>query len=174
MGGPNFWSYSSPGDYSSPMNYQSPMQYGTPFQYSPPATDSDDGGDGIGSGGDGSGGKRWTGFGGEGEDGGKFLRKLNWLAALLYASLGLVGYFVGGSTMSLIGGASLSAPFALAGPLMSLNTTLGVVFGLVFSALIFAYCYSKYAKSKKMMPAGVLFGFSTYTLLAYLKVVMGH
>ena len=88
-------------------------------------------------------------------------------------ALKVVGYFVGGSTMSLIGGASLSAPFALAGPLMSLNTTLGVVFGLVFSALIFAYCYSKYAKSKKMMPAGVLFGFSTYTLLVYLKVVMG-
>jgi len=52
---------------------------------------------------------------------------------------------------------------------MGVNPSLGAGLGLVFSVLVLAYCAKKFHKSKKLVPGGVLFGFSAWTLLAYLR-----
>jgi len=124
--------------------------------------------------GGGGGRGRGAGAGGAGgEDKYRFIRRVGWIVAFFYACLGLIGYAMANSTTSLVGGACLSIPFAIASSLMELSPTLGVVFGLVFSIPVFAYCYNKYKKSRKLVPAGLLFGFSTWTLVSYAKVLVG-
>ena len=169
MGGPNFWSYTQPADYKSPSDYKSPLSYNAPFQYSPPSTEEGGGGGGGGGAGKGFGGG-WGGDGGESGD--SFPRKIGWIAAFVYAALGMVGYVAAGSTMSLIGGAALSLPFAVASALMELNLALGTWFGLIFAALVFAYCFNKFQKSKKVVPGGALFAFSAFTLGSYAKALL--
>ena len=174
MGSPNIWEYSRPGDYSSPRPYQTPGKYSIPWQYGASSssaaaeTEMD-----RGSGGGGGGGGRGSGGGrGEGDDGGRYIRKVGWLTALFYALLGLLGYVMANSTASLVGGAVLSVPFVVASTLLELNVTLGAVFGLVFALFVFAYCAKKFNKSRKMVPAGLLFAFSSWTLLSYLRALL--
>ena len=162
-GGPNFWSYGTPSTYSSPMDYKSPGDYQTPFQYSPPSTTGEGGGGG-------SGGGRGFGLGGGGDgDGGR----IGWVAAFVYAALGLVGYLAAGSSASLVGGAALSVPFAVSSLARRLSPALGSCLGLAFSALVFAFCLKKFRKSAKKQVSGTLLAFSAYVLATYAKIVLG-
>ncbi len=186
MGAPNFWEYGTPGDYSSPSSYRAPGQYQVPFKYSPaggaPGPISARASGGGGSGGGTGGGGRKGGSGGSGGSGGRggsggdkwrSIRKVGWLVALLYASLGLIGYVMANSTASLVGGAALSTPFAIASLLMELNAAVGLGVGLAFSVVVFAYCVKKFRKSGKLMPAGLLLSFSTWSLISYLRAIVG-
>ena len=188
MGSPNFWEYGSPVDYSSPKPYQTPGEYQTPFPYSPSSDVRSDtntslgGGTGWGTGGRGGG----RGGGGDNRGGtsrgdssgsddgerGKRVRRVGWIVACFYACLGMIGFLIANSTASLVGGLMLSLPFVTASALMELNLILGVSFGLTFGVLVFGYCLKKYLKSRKLVPAGALLAFSSWTLYSYVQYLL--
>eukprot|EP00197_Chlamydomonas_leiostraca_P002250 CAMPEP_0202858656 /NCGR_PEP_ID=MMETSP1391-20130828/1091_1 /ASSEMBLY_ACC=CAM_ASM_000867 /TAXON_ID=1034604 /ORGANISM="Chlamydomonas leiostraca, Strain SAG 11-49" /LENGTH=181 /DNA_ID=CAMNT_0049537591 /DNA_START=54 /DNA_END=599 /DNA_ORIENTATION=+ len=124
-----------------------------------------DGGSGSGSGG--SGGSS-GGSGGSGSEGAHPMRPWTFAFAVFLAVGGAMGYVKQGSTKSLGGGLSGALILALAARAMvGPGAAAGARVGLGVCALLAAFFVSRYARTKKVFPAGVGAGLSLGMVAGY-------